>query len=133
MRKMIRFWFCPVAVAIALVVGCTSSTGPGVEPEITNAVDNFQYQVTSVQNYTHHTSYTWQNTGAQANVNQATTITRGNATLIILDGAGTQVYSRSLVDNGTFATEMGTPGSWTIRIAYYSASGTVNFRVQKRP
>ena len=133
MGKVSMLRFCPVAVAIALVVGCSSSTGPGIEPEITNAVDNFQYQVTGIRNYSHQTSYTWQSTGVQANVNQATAITSGSATLVILDDAGTQVYSRSLEDNGTFVTAAGTPGSWTIGVTYLNASATVNFRVQKRP
>ena len=133
MRNLVMLWFCPVAVTIALIAGCSSSTGPGIEPEITNTVDNFQYQITSLRNYSHQTSYTWQNTGVQANVNQATTITSGSATLVILDDAGTLVYSRSLEDNGTFVTAVGTPGSWIIRVTYSHASATVNFRVQKRP
>ena len=133
MRKLVMLWFCPVVATVALIVGCSSSTGPGIQPEITNTVDNFQYQVTSLRHYSHETSYVWQNTGVQANVNQATTITSGTATLVILDDVGTQVYSRSLEDNGTFVTAVGTPGSWTIRVTYSHASATVNFRVQKRP
>ena len=114
------------------VTGCGSSpTGPGIQPQITNSPDNFQYQATSVTNYTGTLSYTWQNSGTLANVNQATTVTAGTATLVILDGNGTQVYSRSLADNGTFATASGVAGAWTIRIVYSGASATVNFRAQK--
>jgi len=40
---------------------------------------------------------------------------------------GTEVYNRSLADNGTFVTTSGTAGNWTIRIGFNSASGTVNF------
>jgi hypothetical protein len=118
-------------VTVTLVAGCSSPTGPGVQPEITNVTDNFQYQVTKIRNYTHQEMYVWQNTGAMATVNQATTVTGGNAVLVLLDGDGTVVYSRSLADNGTFTSASGVSGSWTIRVTYSSASATVNFRVQK--
>jgi hypothetical protein len=123
-----------VVVSVVLVAGCGNSpTSPGVQLEITNATDNFQYQVTNVRNYTHETNYVWQNTGTTASVNQATTVTGGSATVVLLDADGTQVYSRSLAENGTFASTVGVAGSWTIRVTYSAASGTVNFRVQKAP
>ena len=53
-------------------------------------------------------------------------------TLVITDANGTQVYSRSLSDNGTFVTADGVAGTWTVRVTYNGASGTVNFRVQKK-
>lgn len=119
------------AVCAALAAGCDSSTSPGINPEIANNPDTFQYQVTDIRNYSHVNDYTWQNTGTTANVNQSTTITGGTATLVILDAEGTQVYSRSLGENGTFVTSTGVSGSWTIRVTYAAASATVNFRVQK--
>ena len=123
-----------VVVSVALVAGCGNSpTSPGVQPEITNATDNFQYQVTNVQNYSHQANYVWQNTGTTASVNQATAVTGGSAMLVLLDADGTQVYSRSLAENGTFASTAGVAGSWTIRVTYSAASATVNFRVQKAP
>ncbi len=120
-----------VAVCAAVLAGCDNTTSPGVNPEITNVADNFQYQVTGIQNYSHVTNYTWQNTGTTANVNQSAAITGGTATLVILDADGVQVYSKSLAENGTFVTTAGVAGSWTIRVTYVSASATVNFRVQK--
>ena len=123
-----------VIVGVALVAGCGNNpTSPGVQPEITNSVDNFQYQVTGIRNYTHTATYHWQNTGATATVNQATTVTSGSATLVLLDAGGAEVYSRSLAENGTFVSTAGTPGAWTIRVTYSAASATVNFRVQKAP
>ena len=53
-------------------------------------------------------------------------------TLVITDAAGTQVYSRPLSDNGTFVTADGVAGTWTIRVTYSGAAGTVNFRAQKK-
>lgn len=127
----LRYW--PLLLAVILIGGCggDTSTSPGTGLEVTNAVDNFQYQVTDVRSYTHEDSYTWQNTGTVANVNQSTTISSGSLTLVVLDNDGTQVYSRSLAENGTFVSSAGVPGSWTIRVTYSSARATVNFRVQK--
>ena len=75
--------------------------------------------------------YTWHNTGTTADVNQSGVITGGSGTLRILDADGTQVYSRSLTETGTFATSAGTSGDWSIEVTLSSASGTLNFRVQK--
>ena len=44
-------WLAP-AVAVAAVLGCSSATEPGIQPQVTNATDNFQYQVSNVQNFT---------------------------------------------------------------------------------
>jgi hypothetical protein len=52
--------------------------------------------------------------------------------LTITDANGTQVYSRSLADNGTFVTADGVAGTWTVRVTYTLATGTVNFRAQKK-
>lgn len=124
--------FAILAVGAMMVLACgEDSTSPGIQPEITNVVDNFQYQVTRSQNYSGTAEYAWQNTGATANVNQATTITGGSATLVLLDADGAEVYSRSLAENGTFSSAAGAPGEWIIRIVYSGASATVNFRVQK--
>ncbi len=104
---------------------------PGVGLEVTNAPDNFQYQVSSVKNYTKIRQYIWNNSGTSATVNQACSITGGAATLKILDANGTQVYSHDLRENGTFSTSVGMAGDWTIQVILSNASGTFNFRVQK--
>jgi hypothetical protein len=108
-----------------------SPTAPGLQPQIVNQPGNFEYQVSDVQGFSGTLSYTWQNSGTQANVNQATTISGGSVTLQILDAAQTQVYSRSLADNGTFTTTAGQPGGWTVRVVYSAAvAPVVNFRAQ---
>ena len=117
---------------LSILTGCGDElTSPGIQPEISNLTDNFQYQVTDVRNHTATATYIWQNTGTKADVNQATTVTDGSVRLVLLDADGTQVYSRSLADNGTFVSAAGTPGAWTVRVVYSSASATVNFRAQK--
>ena len=121
-----------LAVAFALSACSDSPTSPGVQPQITNLTDDFAYQVTDVQNYSSVDNYAWQNTGTDASVDHSTSVTSGSATLVILDGAGTQVYSRSLDESGSFPTGTGVAGTWTIRIVYSATvSPAVNFRVQK--
>jgi hypothetical protein len=128
------------ALALAVIAGsitwlgaCSDSpTGPGIQPQIINQPDNFEYQVSDVQGFTGTLSYSWQNTGTQANVNQATTVSGGSITLVIRDASGTQIYSRSLADNGTFVTAAGQAGTWTVRVVYSGAvAPVVNFRAQK--
>ena len=120
--------------ACVTLSGCGSSPpiAPGIQPQIANLTDDFSYQVSSVTNFSGSAPYSWQNTGISANINQSTTVTSGAMTLTITDANGTQVYSRSLSDNGTFVTADGVAGTWQIRITYSGASGTVNFRAQKK-
>lgn len=105
--------------------------GPAVQPEVVNNADAFSFQVTGVQNASATLDYSWQNTGTVATVNQSASIASGSATLVIRDAAGTQVYSRSLSDNGTFTSTAGVAGTWTIRVVFSGTSGTVNFRSDK--
>ena len=122
-------------VVLVALGGCGSDKSnplsPAVQPEIVNDTDSFSFQVTGVQNASTTLDYSWQNTGTVATVNQSASIGSGSATLIIRDAAGTQVYSRSLSDNGTFSSSAGTAGTWTIRVVFSGTSGTINFRSDK--
>jgi len=122
-------------VGAVLVAGCGKSpTGPppaGIQPQIVSVQDNFSYQISNVQNYTGSATYSWQNSGTGASVNQATSVSGGAITLTLLDGAGTQVYTRTLSDNGTFPSTAGTAGKWRVRVDYAGATATVNFSAQK--
>jgi len=130
MRIFMRVLF--VVAALSQFVGCGDSpTSPGIQPQIVNEADHFSYQVSNMRVYSATTSYSWQNGGVQATINQACAISGGSATLVVLDGAGTQVYSRNLSDNGTFTTSTGTAGVWTVRIVFATASGTLNFRADR--
>lgn len=119
--------------ALGLVGACGggSATAPRYQPQVSNVANNFAFQVTALQNVSDNLQYNWQNDGTSANVNQSPSNLSGAVSLVILDAAGTQVYSRSLAENGTFTTAAGTSGKWTIRVTFSSASGAVNFRVQK--
>jgi hypothetical protein len=114
-----------------VALGCGDKSSSGKDLQVTNAADNFQFQVTDTKNYSHTYTYTWSNSGTSASVNQASSISGGDATLIVKDSAGTTVYTRSLKQNGTFTTLAGTAGGWTIQLLTNNVSGTMNFRVQK--
>lgn len=118
---------------LALVAACGSSsaTAPRYQPQVSNATNTFAFQVTALQNVSDDLQYSWQNDGASANVNQSPSNLSGAVSLTILDATGAQVYSRSLAENGTFTTVVGTAGRWTVRVQFANASGAVNFRIQK--
>ncbi|HEU4334591.1 MAG TPA: hypothetical protein VFT32_08875 [Candidatus Eisenbacteria bacterium] len=123
------------AVLLLLVVagaaGCGEKTSAGKDFRVSNQQDAFQFQVAEVKHYSHTYTYAWANSGATATVNQSSTITEGAATLFLRDGNGETVYAKSLKTNGTFLTEAGVPGTWTVDVLFDDVSGTVNFRAQK--
>lgn len=122
--------------AIALILlfaigGCGDDSSAGKDLQVTNATDSFQFQVTDTKSYSHTYTYTWANSGTAATVNQSSSISGGDATLILKDNTGTTVYSKSLKSNGTFTTTAGVAGNWTIQLLANKVSGTLNFRAQK--
>jgi hypothetical protein len=116
-------------------VACSSENviGPGNQLQVTNATDNFQFQVSDLSNVTQRLTYNWSNTGDSANVNQASSLTGGTATLTVRGPSGTTLYESGLQANGTFHTQKGTTGTWQIEVVLTKADGTLNFRVQKAP
>ena len=66
---------------IGTIIGCSSDPAspplPGVEPEVINNPDSFEFQVTSVQNFTGSWSYDWTTTGTLVNVDQSSSVTSG--------------------------------------------------------
>ena len=124
---------------LLLVLGLPSCGGggnalaPQFQPEVSNLTDNFQFQTTGIQDITQNLQYTWQNTGIAANINQASAVAGGTAILTIRDSAGVSVYSADLINNGSFVSATGATGNWTIQVSLTNVSGTLNFRVQKRP
>jgi hypothetical protein len=124
------------AFAVLAVTACGDDPAAprnlGVEPEILNETDVFQFQVSSVDAYTGTLIYNWDNTGAEANVDQSCAIEPGQATLILLDSEGAEVYSRDLSEDGSIASATGVAGSWRVRLEFTGLTGTVNFRAEKR-
>lgn len=122
-----------LAVAVLLAsAACDDDPLAPFQPEIGNATDTFQFQVTALRDVSTGVEYAWEHGGTVANVNQATSLTAGSAMLVIRDADGAEVYRRALTDNGTFQTAAGRAGRWRIRVELSRASGAVNFRVQRR-
>jgi hypothetical protein len=121
-------------VTLLLLAACDTRavTEPALQPQVINLRNDFAFQATGLIGVTEDVVYTWQSDGTAASVVQAPTRLTGDATLFILDGAGVQVYQRSLAENGTFATTTGVPGAWTVRFHFADASGDVGLRLQKQ-
>jgi len=122
-----------VVLCAFVAIACSDKNpiGPSNQPEVANARDNFQFQASNLRNTTQTLTYTWENTGVTANVNQSGQISRGAATMTLRDAAGTQVYTRELTATGTFASSGGAPGNWRIEVRLEDVTGTLNFRAQK--
>lgn len=124
-----------VILTFAMLAACGSDNviGPGNQLQVNNAADDLQFQVSNLKDVTQTLTYDWSNTGDSANVNQASSLTGGSATLTIRDPNGTVLYEAGLQNNGTFHTKKATPGTWRIQVVLSKADGTLNFRVQKAP
>lgn len=124
-----------VGAAVALTVTCSSDNliGPANQLQVTNATDDFQWQVSNLSNVTQTLTYSWTNTGDSASINQASSLTGGTATLTVRGPTGTQLYQSGLQNNGTFPSIKGTTGTWQIEVVLSETDGTLNFRVQKAP
>ena len=127
--KTVILAFCTVLA----VAGCSDDQPvlPGVQPEVINNTDTFEFQVSSVVNYTGVWQYDWTTTGTIVDVDQSCAITGGTVTLRILDSDGVEVYSRNLTEGGSFTTEAGATGQWNLEVTLVEGSGTLNFRTEK--
>ncbi len=104
--------------------------GPVNQLEVTNAADNFQFQVSAMESVSETLSYTWQNSGTQATIDISQAITSGSAILTIRDANGTTVHQEDIAEDNDTDTAVGVAGSWSIEVEIESATGTFNFRVQ---
>jgi hypothetical protein len=134
-KRIARLTLCALVVLVpALLNGCGDDpqpVAPGIQPEVINSVDNFQFQVTAVQNYSGTLTYAWSNTGPAATVNQSCAVAGGTVTLTLIDDAGQSVYTKDLSQDGSYPSSTGTSGSWRIRVVMTGVSGDLNFRVDK--
>jgi hypothetical protein len=118
-------------VGIAVLASCDDNSLAPFQPEILNQADTFQLQATGVTNVTTVLRYDWPNSGTTADVNQATVLSGGTATLVLRDDAGTEVYSADLTNNGTFSTAAGAAGTWEVVVSLEDCDGDLNFRIEK--
>ena len=125
------FTFAAACTILALG-GCSSDpSSPGVEPEIVNGAESFEFQVSAVRNYSGSWNYTWSNASRTASIDQSSVLDRGDATLKIVDADGSVVYERALTDDGSFETAAGAAGDWRLTITLDRASGDLNFRADE--
>ena len=119
------------AVILLVAMACSDANviGPENQLEVANNPGAFEWQVTALNKVTQTLTYSWTNPGTTANVNQASSLGSGSATVRVTEGSGAQVYTRSLSENGTFQTSAGTTGTWTVVVTLDEASGTLNFRL----
>lgn len=131
---MFRRSLLPLAVlclSIGLIACGDDPAAPGIEPEIVNSAQSFEFQVTRVSNYSGTLRYTWTNSEISANLDESASLSKGSVRLTLTDPQGTVVHSAP-VEDGSLATSEGQAGDWSVRVQFEGASGTVNFRIQPR-
>ena len=130
---MTRMFGSLAAVGLLLAAACGSDNilGPDNQLQVSNNPDTFEWQATSLDKVSQTVSYDWTMTGTTANVNQSSAVTGGSATLTVTDDAGTVVYTASLGQNGTFTTDAGVAGTWTVEVRMNGTNGMLNFRLEK--
>lgn len=129
-----RLSYILLSAVLFLSAGCGDSAnliGPGHQLEVTNAIDQFQFQLTALDGVTDSRRYDWQNTGTRATIDVSQAITGGSAILIIRDANGVVMYEADLAEGGDSTTPEGVPGMWEIEVILTGTTGTFNFRVQK--
>ena len=124
-----------VALTAFLLAGACGDSSNGIGPEnqleVTNAVDQFQFQLTALNDVTDRRGYDWENTGTRATIDITQAIVAGSATLKILDAAGSVVYEEDIAEEKDVTTPEGVAGTWRIEVVLARVKGTFNFRAQK--
>jgi hypothetical protein len=129
-----RTFSMTLSAGLLLALGCgDSSTGIGPENqlEVTNAVDQFQFQLTALDKVTDRRTYDWENTGTRATIDISQAINGGSAALTIRDAEGTVLYGAEIAQENETTTPAGISGTWEIEVVLTKCTGTFNFRVQK--
>ncbi len=133
-QQLVKITLAAVTAAGLLAVAACGSDnvlGPGNQVQVSNNADTFEWQASNMDQVSQTLSYDWTMTGTTADVNQSSAITGGSATLTVTDDAGTVVYTANLSQNGTFTTDVGVAGTWTVEVRLNGTSGMVNFRLEK--
>ena len=105
---------------------------PQLEPQVVNLRNSFNFQAVNLIGVFENVTYRWQIDGTTATVSQNPTALLGDATVFVTDAKGVQVYQRSLAENGSFTTNPGVPGTWTIRLRFNDATGDVAVQLNKQ-
>jgi hypothetical protein len=131
-RVRLLFGRTTVAVLLALLVAaCGSSTSPDTVENVDNNADNFSFDLSQQADFSGTLRYLWSNSGATATINLSAVPTGGIGTLSIQDADSKQVFTGSVLEAGTFTTDTGRPGSWTVTVLLVRIEGRLTFRLQK--
>lgn len=106
--------------------------GPDNQLEVANLTDNFEWQVSALDDVSQTLDYAWENTGPEATIDIAGSLSAGTATLTVTDAAGTQVFSGSLDNSNNTNTSAGEAGIWRVVVVIEGAHGALNFRIEKK-
>jgi hypothetical protein len=122
-----------VLAVIATLGACDTrtTTEPVFQPQVVVVPTEFAFQASALFNVSSSQDFVWQSAGGTATVSQLPDNLSGAVSLVVLDGAGTQVYQHALTDQGTFTTLPGVAGNWTVRVRLEGASGALTFRLTK--
>ncbi len=137
MMKLTKQTVLLMILGILVFPSCSKDSLDEFSPEISNTAGNFQLQATNVSDLSVSLEYLWTNPGTKANPNiranieHSSVIDKGTATLKIFDSKGIEVYSRDLNEHGSFTSNYGAPGTWTIRVELSKVSGTLSFKVEE--
>lgn len=123
-----------LALAVSISGACDTriQSVAQIEPQVVNLRNSFNFQAVNLLGVFEDVTYRWQIDGTTATVAQTPTALLGAATVFITDAKGVQVYQRSLAENGSFTTQAGVPGTWTIRLHFADATGDVAVQLAKQ-
>jgi hypothetical protein len=123
-----------LALAVSISGACDTriQSVPQLAPQVVNLRNSFNFQAVNLLGVFEDVTYRWQIDGTTATVEQSPTALLGAATVFVTDAKGVQVYQRSLAENGSFTTQAGVPGTWTIRLHFADATGDVAVQMAKQ-
>lgn len=134
MKPRYRTFSMILFATLLLATGCgngSNGIGPENQLEVTNAVDQFQFQLTAPDKVTDRRKYDWENTGTGATIDISQAIAGGSAILTIRDAEGTVLYDAEIAQENETPTPAGVSGTWEIEVELPKTTGTFNFRLQK--
>jgi hypothetical protein len=127
-----RLWRVGLLVASmgAIAPGC-DSTGPETIESVQNNTDDFRFDLPSQSDFSGTFRYQWSNSGSGATISLTTVPADGIGTLTVQDADNATVFTGSVTEAGTFMSDSGRPGTWTITALLVRIAGRLTFRVQK--
>lgn len=119
-HRLFRLAQIVLVVAIFLFITAPYMRSANRQPESTNIIGyfDFKFKAKHLKNAAQPWRYTWYNSGTVACVEQVNSLFAGKGRLVVHDGAGKEVYSCNLGEDGVFLTNPGIAGKWTIEVVF---------------